>query len=277
MTTLNELRQYVRSQLIQEANVVGLANRQLDHVGLVQDKKGKYEYLIAVSLSGKNAPQVLGVSIAYKGTDVSYYRLIQFYSDTAVVAIVLLASSLEHWGVVVADHSVSPAAQQVMKRYFDQNKDNPGLIDPELDISVRRNSAPDYLKAAYLGPVGFDLETAFAHGDKALDLAVEKDPHITRNDALEMFIGQSLAGFDNAFADNAKTKTTFDTILVSARGRELCDELSKAITKGGSEREKAVSWLRLHADEASALVDPLNLRTWINTIQPVIDKLNYEA
>lgn len=281
MVTLKELRQYVQSQLIQEVDVMSLANRQINRVGIVVYKNGTMTSLIAVSMDivnheGVPTPQVMGLSQAIHEYD-GNYRLHRLYADSAAISVVLLAASLEYWKRVFADHSVSPAAQQVIKRYFDQNKGNLALVEPDAD-SYGRRSAPDFLKAAYLGPVGFNLAQAIETGEKAIAKAVVGS-EFERDDVLDMIKDTANNGFDRAYNDVTKTRHSLEDLYNASAAEDLLSELVKAIQKGGDAKTKALTWLASCEKEVVELLDAEhpNPKAWANIVQPALDKLNYGA
>lgn len=225
---------------------------------------------------GVPIPRVLGLSHAIHEYD-GNYRLHRLYADSASVSIVLLAASLEYWKSVFADHSVSPAAQQVIKRYFEQNKDNPTLIEPNAD-SFGRRTAPDFLKAAYLGPVGFNLEQAIKTGEIAIDFATElgAPSGISREDVIDMIKDAGDNGFDRAYNDLSKTRHSLDDLL-SDGSSELIPELLKAFQRGDDVKAKTLAWIvsrEARVREILDEMDPKTVKSWDRIIQPAIDKLN---
>lgn len=197
-----------------------------------------------------------------------------FIADSAAISVVLLAASLEYWKCVFADHSVSPAAQQVIKRYFDQNKDNPALVEPDAD-SYGRRSAPDFLKAAYLGPVGFNLAQAIETGEKAIAKAVVGS-EFERDDVLDMIKDAANNGFDRAYNDVTKTRHSLENLYRDQAAEDLLIELVKAIQKDGSAKERALAWLAPLEDEVRTMLDEYhpNPKAWAHIVQPALDKLN---
>jgi hypothetical protein len=281
--TLTELRRLIHLQLIEEASVIDLANRQLDHIAIVVRPGGAGPTLYAVSAIetekylGVHSPKVLGLAQAFKEHD-AYYRLNRLYADKSVAAIVLLAAALEFWKSVLPDYSVSPAAQQVIKRYFEQNKDNPKLIELDADTNGKRTQ-PDFLKAAYLGPVGFDLDAAFAAGDSIIEKAIKLNNHAyDREDIIDHMKDTANDGFDRAYADVTKTRHSLDDLLKDEALEDLLLVLTKAIKKDGDDRVKALSWLVSHEKAVEDLVTD-NLpddKSWLQVIKPALDKLHFE-
>lgn len=128
------------------------------------------------------------------------------YADNASVAIMLLAATLQSLRKVYADYSVSPAAQQVIKRYFDKVKNDPTLVTLN-DDPYRNNSHdndPPWLKAAYLGPVGFNLEAASKQAELAIDdVLADQD----QDDVEHALFDAASYGFNVAYDDNGRTKS----------------------------------------------------------------------
>ncbi len=281
MNVLNELRELVRLQLIQEAGVVDLANRQLERIGLMVYENGRMTSLIAISTTvvveheGVPIPMVLGLAQANLEYDANY-RLHRLYADNAAVSVVLLAASLEFWKSVFTDHSVSPAAQQVIKRYYEQNKDNPALVEPGADVVGKNRNVPDYLRAAFLGPVGFDIEQALAEGEKAIDNVTHLLDESTREDVVDMIKDAADNGFDRAYNDISKTRHSLDDLFNASAAEDLLSELVKAIQKGGEAKSKALTWLGANLDDVRELMDAEhpNPRAWANIVEPALDKLN---
>jgi len=282
--TLNELRELIHRQLIEEANVMDLANRQLDRVAIVSYMNGRMTSLIAISTSeivnheGVPIPKVLGLAQAVSEYDANY-RLHRLYAENAVVSIVLLAAALEYWKSVFADYSVSPAAQQVIKRYFDQNKDNPNLVELEADTAGRAKH-PDFLRAAYLGPVGFDIAGALAAGDKAI--AAAGDPgNWGHDDVRDMIVDAAFNGFDRAYSDDVKTKRSFDDLFREDAYHPLFKALMVAIQSGSTNKSKAVAWANQHVDDLLQVMQDLTPQRnkqdaeiehwWTSTILPNLD------
>ncbi len=272
MILLDELRRFVQLQLIEEAGVVDLANRQ-NRLAVVLVNK---VHLIVISTSDvvKHQeiviPKVFGIAIVEHKFD-GYYQLTRLYADTAVASIVLLAATLEYWERVIPDTNVSPAAQQVIKRYYNQQKDNNTLIDP--NFNTLNNSKLDYLNAVYLGPVGFNIKNAFKLGYQAITVAAKKS---SIEDVEDMLLDAALDGFDRAYDDNIKTKRTFDDLLNASATEDLIAELERGL-RGGTTRAKTLAWLKIHGNEIQDQIEDYDFksrRAWETSIQPALEQLN---
>ncbi len=209
---LNEIRALVHEILLTEVNAVDFANSLIGRYGVTRfqvfdhkvtftvlstKEKVKYDNVVTI-------PKVLGSVTATKGGN-DVWRINKMYADNAPAAIMLLAATLESLGKVYADYSVSPAAQQVIKRYFNKVKDDPALVTLN-DDPYRNNSHdndPPWLKAAFLGPVGFNLAAASKQAELAVDdVLTDQDQENVENAILDA----ASYGFSAAYDDDAKTK-----------------------------------------------------------------------
>jgi len=221
--SLNELRQLVYFELLGEALDVGaMANRGLATRGIVIADAQGGEYLVAVSTKDSASysiaydstlPKVVGSAAGKQ--EAGGWRLHTLYADDPSTAVMLLGAALERWKKVLPDAAVSPAAQAVMKRYFQAYKDDPSRIelnaDPERQAhgkSIWQPDGDDFLKAAYLAPVGFNLNAALANGEKAAADAVDTEtPPIKEIGRVRAWL-QIIAkkGFEAAYDDVKRTK-----------------------------------------------------------------------
>lgn len=212
MTPLLELRQLVRELLLAEANAIDFANNLIGRYGVIRFQVFDHKVtFIAISTKERvkhdnvvTIPKVLGSITATQGGD-NVWRINKMYADNASAAILLLAATLESLKKVYADYSVSPAAQQVIKRYFDKVKDDPTLVTLNDDPyrNHPKDNDPDFLKAAFLGPVGFNMRAAVKQAELAIDdVLIDQDQEDVENAILDA----ASYGFDTAYSDNMKTK-----------------------------------------------------------------------
>lgn len=205
--SLREFKQLLYFELLGEALDVGaMANRGLGTRGIVVADVQGGEYLVAVSLKDSATypiaydaalPKVLGSATGQSKGDV--WQLRTLYADDPVTAVMLMGAAIEHWRRVVPDDSVSPAAQAVIKRYFEAYKDDPKRIE---------NADQGFLKATYLGPVGFDFNKASGAGDRAVEAAVDPaTPPVKESGRVRAWL-QIVAkkGFEAAYDDIKRTK-----------------------------------------------------------------------
>jgi very-short-patch-repair endonuclease len=249
------LRALIHESLLQEASITDFANRMLGHVGIVLGDYGSRVKLVAVSMAetetasgGVIIPKVLGfvdATVTSGKNSGKYYRITQLYADDPVISMTLLSAALEHYKRVLTDHSVSTAAQQVIKRYYDRNKDDPSRVEIDGDFD-RKSKDPDFLRAAYLGPVGFDISRAFELGDSA----AEKASRQAAKDIDEVHDAVMDAGrrkFYDAHDDNVKTRRTLDDLL-NHNLDDLVMTLASAL-KGSNDdhRDKAIAWMKTNS------------------------------
>lgn len=212
---LVELRQLIEWEMLTEgANIGALAARGLTSRGIVIDPNNGGEIIVVVSKDKRvtyrlahnsELPLIFGAAEG-ELVEPGVWRLRTLYADDPVSAVMAMTAALNRWKRVVPDHSVSPAAKAVIRRYYDANKDDPMKVDDNFD--VERNALP-YLKAAYLGPVaGFSLKTAIAQGDVAVDAAINPENQPVKNaDRVRGWLAQCAQhGFQDAFQDDSKTK-----------------------------------------------------------------------
>ena len=184
--------------------------------GLSSSKK-EGETIIAVSMKQKTAyrlafdselPTILGAAVGEPAGD-NTWRLRTLYAEDPTTAIMLMGAAIERWKRVLPDYSVSPAAQAVLKRYFEQNVDDPTKVEVGADSANRKDqNEADFLKSAYLAPVGFDLGRAEDNGDAAVNSAVDANiPPVKEARRVREWLRQLASkGFDEAYKSDIKTK-----------------------------------------------------------------------
>jgi len=218
LITIRELKTYisVSDLLLSEAlNVAAMANRGLATRGLVTQASAKStESIVAVSAKqtefyksyGGEIPKVLGAAVSTQ--DLLGRRLNTLYADDATTAVMLLAASFEKWEWVVPDQSVSPAARQLLKRYFEEFKDDASKIQLGADTKRKDPNDPDFLRAAYLGPVGFELNRAVQTGEAAVIATIEPEDLSKEEIAnvKDWVTNRAKKGFSEAYGDDARTK-----------------------------------------------------------------------
>ena len=102
-----------------------------------------------------------------------------------------------------------------MKRYFQAFKDDPKRIelnaDPNREThgpSIWQPDGDDFLKAAYLGPVGFNLSSAESSGDTAVEASVDPNtPAVKEAGRVRAWLKVvAKKGFEAAYDDVKRTK-----------------------------------------------------------------------
>ncbi len=262
---LSELRNYLSWQLLEVADVGALASRGLKNCGIVDagfDGSGEQD-LIAISLRSKqqlgpnNLPRVLGAVSGEVDEDNDgnqYFTLTTLYADDPSSMVVLLAAALSKWKIVVPDFSVSPAAQGVLKRYYQLFKDDPSKIK-----KLRKKETPTpWLHVAYLGPVdGFDVKAAESSADEVIQQVVGENPddYYGYRDVVKAIRQISIQGFRSAYANPDKTghrqveSEALTNILRQveqgkARDDSLTMQLCRALRspEGSYQRYSALTW-----------------------------------
>jgi len=270
---LGELREFIALELMFEAlNVGAMATRGANGKGIVTDSSrsedGHASHFVAVSTSVKAAykiahdaelPKVLGAVVGIEKSPVKgkqVWQLKTLYADNPSTMMVLLATALSRWGVIVPDTSVSPAVSAVIKRYYEMYKGDPTRVKQCFDRDMSFEETRDYKEApwrwaAYLGPVpGFNLDAVIKAGDDAVASATDptnppvKDEKRTR--AWIRIVGEQ--GFGAAFADPDKTgrkaveASDFSAMLRNARhGFDDSDKLLLSLMRalGAGEKTRA--------------------------------------
>lgn len=77
-------------------------------------------------------------------------RIAAIWADDSWTALYLLGAALYYSSRLVTDHSVTPAAQAVMKRLYEKNKDNPTLITPNVLVTNEQTADKPWMVAGYL-------------------------------------------------------------------------------------------------------------------------------
>lgn len=89
-------------------------------------------------------------------------RIAAIWADDSWTAIYLLGAALYFASKIVTDHSVTPAAQAVMRRIYERNKDNPNLIVQNVIASNEQTAYKPWMTAGYLNNGEGDQQYAAA-------------------------------------------------------------------------------------------------------------------
>lgn len=208
--TIWELRQLLlwEALLLSEVNVTRLATKGAKNSGVVIDLHDSYlgengQTVLVVSKTG----QVKGAAELYKITVTKkpVWKMHTLWADAPTTAMTVLAASLERFKAIVPDETVSPAAQAMIKRYFDENKDDPTKVAK--DAAPEHHDGPDFLRAAYLGPVGFDLTSALQAGDDIILSMIDKSQSDLEDEdaVVRTLLNQGRYGFNKSYASPKKT------------------------------------------------------------------------
>ena len=139
------------------------------------------------------------------------WQITTLYADDPITALMLLGTALHVWRAVIPDSFTSPAASALIKRYYDENKNDKNLIrrltkhEHNDDLDERGN----HLNAIYMGPIaGFDPGAAIRLGDNIVKSSVKKSGVMTSKKwVYTTYIVDASHGFDLAFRDPVKTKS----------------------------------------------------------------------
>lgn len=155
------------------------------------------------------------------------------WANTASDAVAIVMAALAHWKRIKPSNDVSPAARAIIKRYYDDNKDDPTLVTPLPAIK------PGYMDAGYTAPPGLYVKVTRAHGPKqAKDFAL----------AVSM-------GFQKAYVS---AKTGFDDFSKLAK-QQLWPDLRQALDSAlhnqtaDSAKQAALQWVENHPQEMEHL------------------------
>ncbi len=244
------LREAIRFCLTEDVDVIAYANRLASKVPLVFMDYGQRQKLVALSSTDTveaeedidwcDHPKVIGmVEVRLKKEGICEVQM--FFADSPQAAVTLLAASLEKWRYLVPDTEVSPAAQQVIKRYFNKHRGNPNKIS-----SLTDEVPYDFLEAVYVGPVGFDLQAALKAGANVVQECLPRNatPDDVENMRKQLDFSSDYA-FGEAYYNPKKTKVTYDHLLKSKRFSGLFDVLTTDVrSHRDSVADKAVDWIR---------------------------------
>jgi hypothetical protein len=236
---LSELRMLIGVSLLLEAiDIVAIAHELVDTKDkclVVHAGKPASVLVLDTKIPESGAPTVTAAARVKRFNDTNI--LVTLYSTNADDAILVMYATLKEFGSVVPDDRLSPAASEVLKRYFVTYKDDEEYI-------VRNKNYPDsFLKATYLSPPGGpSIEALKIRGKDLLD---------ETETSLNSILNDAAVGFGKAYQDPIKSGRLRDpkfTKLVESNGR-----LENAIKL--KDPNKILSELYVFLEEFSALLD----------------------
>lgn len=265
-------------QLIAEASIVDFANKLSGKIGLLVDKDEELDFdgpplFVLVALQEKNG-KIISTGYIGASDEGDGFRINKMYAHDAKTAVFLLAAALESWKRVFTDFNVSPAASDVIQRYYNQNLNDETKIEKFADRDLAKSKSEDFLRAAYLGPVGFDLK---ASQYLALDMiaAISEQTGADKSEIIQNFVLGGSEEFNKVYADKSKTKTTFDDLLKRKMFEKLVesliDEIADPKVKGA--QKAAIAWINDHSAEMKKILlasDEMLQDDWKMIVRPYL-------
>ncbi len=214
-------RQILWEALLHEVDISRLMPRVSKGRGLITTASFMGERLVAISdvdsspIDDIEVPTVVGSVSGIMSSN--GWVLNTLYADDPITAIYLLGAALAKWKNVTPDKAVSPAAKAVIKRYWDDNKDNPKLVsqteeDPAADLKKSLGwkssqlSSGDFLSAVFHDPGNIALDDMFSTGDQIVNKYVSSNPDLDSDDDVKDLIGAgAVMGFKSAYSSDKKT------------------------------------------------------------------------
>lgn len=165
---LSELRTLIGISLLTEADIariaqrlVGSKNRALVTSGGGPGMEHDIVVIDPTLAPGETEPQIFaGVTVSPPEGRSRDFILSTLFTKSAPDAVLVLYATLKEFKRIVPDASVSSAAQDVIKRYYEEHKDDPSFIE--------RSPRDTFLTAVYLSPPGPDVEDMKLRGEEFL-------------------------------------------------------------------------------------------------------------
>lgn len=127
---------------------------------VVQDTETELKVRAGATLGPNLAQMAPGHSVADWP-----YRVATIWSDSNMIGAYLFGALLAGSKRLVSDTSVTPAAQLVIKNYWNKYKDDPSYVTPEVLAEAQWNLNAPWLRAGYHGdPIGGAYNDAFRAG-----------------------------------------------------------------------------------------------------------------
>jgi hypothetical protein len=234
-----------------------LGNRARGSI-VVSSQQGSQLELIYIHDLGDKYKVLGSIVIAYNTALVSKnhsrkdwpYKIATVFAKKNIAAAYLFGAALGTAGSLVSDTTVSPAAQILMKGYYEKNKDNADLVVPEVLAEQTWNVGAPWLRAGYLGrSLGHSYEGAFAAGRDFLK-------HVPLEDILKT--SQNL--WYQEYGSNDKTGIFVDpkqmrqTNWLAQQGVKNPEEILAKLEKG-----EEVDWNSVLPDEKPKEIKPSDL------------------
>ena len=175
------------------------------HIPLIKIKVGSDTLLAAIKPREDGGVDFLGASVIADSNlpfnpefnPSEWKRISSIYSEDPMSGTFLFMASLVFAGKLVSDSSVSPAAQDVMKRFYEKNKDTVNIVPNVLKESHVTKDKPWMTAGFTSGTVDrAPVDLAIQEGEKYKQLYSE-------NDIIELIAGR----FEYLYSKEEKTKT----------------------------------------------------------------------
>jgi len=179
-------------------------------------------------------------------TDDGFYRVGTLWASQPADAVMLLMSALSVWKKIDPSKQVSPAARAIIKRYYEQHKDDPARVKKHIR-SYSPTTDPQYLVAGYLDAGDFDASPILTHEDN-------------KNMIWSLYRAVS-DGFAVAYDDDKRTGFS-DLTRIAKEGDMM--QLAKALVmtteppNAAYKKEVANKWLDAHPDYISKMFQVIN-------------------
>ena len=191
------------------AKLAGRSEKQGNSI--VVHSTGGEDYVIVIGPSEQGKfPKIKSAAIGFKDPEVSgWWRLAYLFSDSPSSTPLALVGALAFYKKVLADTSVSPAAEAVIKGYYEKESSNPKLVIADADevrVKGKQDEKSPWLRAGYLTPPGADAvawRSRLAGDDIIEELAKSHD--MSEDDVRNKFAQAAEEGFTEAYAEEGRT------------------------------------------------------------------------
>jgi hypothetical protein len=246
--------------LLEAANISSLASRAIKQGKcIVVHSEGGRDYVMVVNTKLEN-PEVVAASIGEREGD--WWRLQYLYSKEISSTPLALLGALSTFKKVIPDLDVSPAAEILIKNYFD-NASRAGDPDPELieldadeqRVKSGKDKEKPHLRAGYFPLPGTDsmVSNAIAQGKELIkDLSTKLGK--PEKEIKDEFAEMSEEGFSTAYESEqtgyAKVPEEIEQKLSSSISAGDFSELSRILYSNytsdqrGSKKSWIPKWLK---------------------------------
>ena len=250
---------------------------------IIRVNEEDYAMLIAISTDineETHLPNVLGMAqCAQESHMPGWWRLKALYSDDPAATVLLMYSALKVFQRVLADESVSPEAQKIVKRYYDDAVKSGSKAVVQNADTYREETDPDFLKAGYLDPgKGPNMNTLMRSGTETLNAVVDSgETKFKTTWSLAQYLAEIAdQGFEKAYENVERTGyRDFDQMLRSKAYKQILYGLEDAFYASGEEARRALSWYKENQDKVQEFVNanPKWTTFWKERVVPSMWKM----